>query len=163
MNRCIYCDVNVKCCAIICRGVAGDVTRGSQSATAMWMFVYTIKNWHVWACRFATQSVTSWGIGGVFAYRVKTRHPLSPQLERCGDQRKVVKRQLLLLFYSLPQSTRQDVIGRRGRTCPRNEWLRILWRKRKVLHHHLSWHHSWWNCDRLRLVGDSDVDVCLSD
>ena len=59
-----------------------------------------------------------------------------------------------------PQSTTQDVIGRRGRTCPRNESLHILWRKRKVLHHHLSWHHRWWNCDWLRLVGDSDVDVC---
>jgi len=93
MNRCIYCDVNVKCCAII------------------WLLVL----------------------------------------------------QLLLLFYSLPQSTTQDVIGRRGRTCPRNESLHILWRKRKVLHHHLSWHHRWWNCDRLRLVEDSEVDVCLSD
>jgi len=62
-----------------------------------------------------------------------------------------------------PQSTTQDAIGRRGWTCPRNESLPILWRKRKVLHHPLSWHHRWWNCDRLRLVGDSDVDVCLSD
>ena len=37
-----------------------------------------------------------------------------------------------------PQSTTQDVIGRRGRTCPRNEPLHILWRERKVLHHPLS-------------------------
>jgi len=53
------------------------------------MFVYMIKNWNVWACRFAVQSVTSWGTGGVFACRIKTWHSLSPQLERCGDQRKV--------------------------------------------------------------------------
>ena len=56
-----------------------------------------------------------------------------------------------------PQSTTQDVIWRLGRTYPRNEPLHIFWRKRKVLHHHLSWHRRWWNCDRLRLVGDSDV------
>jgi len=67
MNRCIYCDVNVKCCAIICRGVAGDMTDGSQSAPVMCIFVYMIKNGHVWASRFATQSVVSWGTGGVFA------------------------------------------------------------------------------------------------
>jgi len=33
----------------------------------MYMFVYKIKNWHVWACHFATQSVTSWGTGDEFA------------------------------------------------------------------------------------------------
>jgi len=46
MNRCIYCDVNVKCCTIICRNIAGDetATGGCQSATAMWMFVYQIKH-----------------------------------------------------------------------------------------------------------------------
>jgi len=44
-----------------------DVTDEGQSAPVTCMFVYKIKNWHVWACLFATQSVTSWGTGGVFA------------------------------------------------------------------------------------------------
>jgi len=34
------------------------------------MSVGMLKNWHVWACRFATQSVTSWGTGGVFVWNV---------------------------------------------------------------------------------------------
>jgi len=42
--------------------LSGDVTDGSRSATVLCMFVYKIKNWHVWACGFATQFVTSWGI-----------------------------------------------------------------------------------------------------
>ena len=50
--------------------LSGDATDGSQSATVMYMFVYKIKNWHVWACPFAIQSVTSWGTGGVFAWNV---------------------------------------------------------------------------------------------
>jgi len=37
------------------------------------MFVYKIKNLHVWTCRFATQSVTSCGIGWVFALNVALR------------------------------------------------------------------------------------------
>jgi len=37
------------------------------------MFVYKIKHWHVWACPFATQSVTSWGTSGVFALNVTLR------------------------------------------------------------------------------------------
>ena len=69
--------------------LSGDVTHRSQSATVTCMFVHKMKNWHVWACRFATQSLTSWGTGGVFAYRIKTWHSFSPQLERCGDQIKV--------------------------------------------------------------------------
>jgi len=52
----------------------GDAADGSQPATVTYMFVYKLKNWHVWACPFATQSVTSWGTGGVFAYRIKTWH-----------------------------------------------------------------------------------------
>jgi len=73
MDLCICCDVSVKCCAIFCRGVASDVTGGSQSAPVTCMFVYMIKNWHVWACRFATQSVTSWGTGCVLALNVTLR------------------------------------------------------------------------------------------
>jgi len=40
-----------------------------------------------------------------------------------------------------PQSTTQDVIGRRGRTYPRNEPLHILWRKRKcyTILCHVTW------------------------
>jgi len=37
-----------------------------------------------------------------------------------------------------PQSTTQDVIGRRGQTCSRNESLHVLWLEREVLHHPLS-------------------------
>jgi len=91
MNRCICCDVKVMCCTISCCDIAGDetATNGSQSASVTCMFAYMIKNWHVWACRFATQSVTRWGTGGVFVYRIKMGHSFSSQLERCGDQWKV--------------------------------------------------------------------------
>jgi len=47
-----------------------DVTDEGQSAPVTCMFVYKIKNWNVWACPFATQSVTGWGTGGVFALNV---------------------------------------------------------------------------------------------
>jgi len=50
-----------------------DVADGGQSAPVTCMFVYKIKNWHVWACPFATQSVTSWGTGGVFVLNVTLR------------------------------------------------------------------------------------------
>jgi len=66
--------------------LSGDMTNGGHSAPVTCMFIYKIKNWHVWTCRFARWSVSSWGTGGVF---VKTWHSFSPQLERCGDQRKV--------------------------------------------------------------------------
>jgi len=46
--------------------LSGDETDGSQSAPVTCMFVYKIKNWHVWACPFATQTVTSRGTGGVY-------------------------------------------------------------------------------------------------
>ena len=43
-----------------------DVTDECRSAPVTYMFVYKIENWHIWACPSATQSVTSWGTGGVF-------------------------------------------------------------------------------------------------
>jgi len=46
------------------------------------------------------------------------------------------------------QPKTQAIIVGRAQTCPCNESLHILWRKCKVLHHHLSY---------------TDVDVCLSD
>jgi len=46
--------------------LSGDVTDGGRSAPVTCMFAYKIKNWHVWVCPFATQSVAGWGTGGVF-------------------------------------------------------------------------------------------------
>jgi len=43
-------------------------TNGSRP-TGWEALVYKIKNWYVWACPFATQSLTSWGTGGIFAFR----------------------------------------------------------------------------------------------
>jgi len=50
-----------------------DVTDEGQSAPVTCMFVYKIKNWHVWARPFAIQSVASWGTGGVFVENVAFR------------------------------------------------------------------------------------------
>jgi len=58
--------------------LSGDATGASWSTTVGCMFVYKIKNWHVWACRFATQSVTGWVAGGVFVYWIKTGHTFPP-------------------------------------------------------------------------------------
>ena len=63
----------------------------------------------------------------------------------------------------LQSTTLKHLIWEHAQTFPYNGSLRILRRKRKVLHHHLSWHRRWWNCDRQTSVGDSDVDVCSSD
>jgi len=63
----------------------------------------------------------------------------------------------------LQSTTQKGLIWEHAQTFPYNESLHILWSKRKVLHHHLSWHRRWWNCDRQLTVGDSDVNVCLSD
>jgi len=62
MNRCIFCDVNVKCCTIICCDIAGDetATGGSRSATAMWLFVCQIKMWH--ALTHLRQSVAGYDV-----------------------------------------------------------------------------------------------------
>jgi len=86
----------------------------SWLAPVTWIFDNRIWNRHVWACLFATQSVTGWCTGGVFVYRIKTWHTVSQRtsswstsckfayrietwhtisswLERSGDQRKVRK------------------------------------------------------------------------
>jgi len=63
-----------------------DVADGGQSAPVTCMFVYKIKNRHVWACPFATQSGTGWGTCGVFALNVTLRFAT---VGGSGDQRKV--------------------------------------------------------------------------
>jgi len=48
-----------------------------------------------------------------------------------------------IITVTKPQSTTQDSIGGGlAQTFPWNESLHILWRKRKVLRHHLSWRRS---------------------
>ena len=63
-----------------------DVADGGQSAPVTCMFVYKIKNRHVWACPFATQPGTGWRACGVFALNVTLRFAT---VGGSGDQRKV--------------------------------------------------------------------------
>ena len=63
----------------------------------------------------------------------------------------------------LQSPTHKSLMGCRAQTRPCNESLHISGPKRKVLHYRLSWHRRWWNCDQRKSVGNSDVDVRLSD
>jgi len=75
MNRCIYCDVNVKCCTIICRDIEGDETEtgGCWSATAMRMFVYQIKHDMPWRCR--SSKILDHGLKVTKVYKFIEYHP----------------------------------------------------------------------------------------
>ena len=60
-------------CKVLHHPLSRDAADGGRSAPVTCVFVYKIKNWHVWACPFATQSVTGWGTGGVFALNATLR------------------------------------------------------------------------------------------
>ena len=77
MDRCIYCDVNVKCYNIVCHVTCSTKITPRQLRACLFIRLKTDTFGHALLQHSPLQ------VGAQYVF--KTWHSVSPQLERCGD------------------------------------------------------------------------------
>jgi len=83
MDRCIYCDLNVKCSTILCQVTRLTEVSRRPLRTCLFIRLKTDTFGH------ALLQYSLLQVGAQVVYLLETWHTFSPQLERRGDQRKV--------------------------------------------------------------------------